>query len=607
MPSPKPTRNQVLQWLHEQWQQEAQLDSAAQAEEDLYFQQFSIPAPEGYRTVRLGTAPGDVDQGVQAVQPDQYIGVTVPAAKATEEWQKLADARSKWCRALLSSWREDMDVIELVLWGMLVHRARWVFVGYQPLPEHLQSPPTPDRNESAASYGARVDAWDLQRRMHVPFTFELQERGTCFAIESHTGHPLHLFQHYQRTVSDLEYWFPPSIFPAIRRITMGMSPTQYVTFTQYWNDSWRCAFVNEQPFYPSADNDGFVANEYGRIPFVKFAFRQLPTAAGDKARQYRGFLTNGKEAYELESIMASQFVAITSRAAWPVTLTRFLDGRQFSQVPGTSFNLNPGETVEPFAGEGPLPAVGDAWERLRLATRQNALGAAAGQMPPGIRSALALNMVQGVDRGKVLNASRALARGLTECLTIAEQILERIHRQPVSLPAAKRDQGAASDLQLITVGPRDIRGYYRKDVNLGPQFGQEVYQRALMLAQLVAAKFLSRKRAWGFVPELIDSVTDAERELILETSDNHPLMIQAHVAERLREWAPDMFEMMVAAGAFNMQNAEESSGPQQPAAIGPSQAGAQGGNDTLQNPGTGPQMGAALAGGSPTRSPNGAA
>jgi hypothetical protein len=304
--------------------------------------------------------------------------------------------------------------------------------------------------------------------------------------------------------------------------------------------------------------------------------------------------------------MASQFVAITSRAAWPVTLTRFMDGRAFSHVPGTSFNLNPGESVEAFAGEGPLPAVGDAWERLRLATRQNALGAAAGQMPPGIRSALALNMVQGVDKGKVLNASRALARGLAECLTIAEQILERIHRQPVSLPAAQRDRGGAKDLQLITVNPRDIRGYYRKDVNLGPQFGQEVYQRALMLAQLVAAKFLARKRAWGFVPELIDSITDAEDELILETSDNHPLMIQAHVAERLREWAPDMFAMMVQSGAFDMQNAGEGSGPGQPVPIGPGQAGSAGGNDTLQAAAGSTQMGKSLAGATPTRSPNGA-
>src|SRR4051812_44538138 len=113
----KPTINEILSWRTQMAAQNQNLAQAAQAEEDLYYQNFSMKVPTDYPSVRTGSAPADVDQGVEAVQPTDWVGVTVEPAFDTEAWQTLADKRSMWLRSLLAYWREDVDVLNQALWG----------------------------------------------------------------------------------------------------------------------------------------------------------------------------------------------------------------------------------------------------------------------------------------------------------------------------------------------------------------------------------------------------------------------------------------------------------------------------------------------------------
>ena len=547
---PKPTNVQILTWLHQMRAGWDNLYRRTDSETDLYFQTFRLTAPEGYRTVRLGTAPADIDQAVETLMPSAVIGVHVPPAKDTQEWQELADRRGKWLRALLQRWREHQDIVHQLLWAELVQNVRFAFVGYDPLPPHLEDPPSEIRGESAESYRVRLEAWANERENHLPVTFELKPEGTVYCQEQN-GRIVRLWEAYSREVADLHYWYPPSKFPSVKLATQGYDPMQRVSFIAYWDENWRAAYVDYNPIFSSrGGNDetrGVVPNPYGCLPFVRFYFKKLPVNSVD--RSYRGFLSNAREMYETESQIASQGLAILSRAAWPVVLTRFIDNRKFVQTPGSSFPLRPGESVDVFAGAAPLPEVGQMWDRIRATIRQNALGASAGQMPAGIRSASALSMVSGVDRNKVMPALRECERGLAEALTIAEKIVENLHGEPVTLPYGKT--GTGNSLAQVSVGPSDIRRYYAKEIDFGPDYGPDVVQRAAALDTLTQHKFMPRSKAWELLPEWCESVTDWNNLLIQEASDGHPLMTQAHVMQRLYQFAPRMFEYLYEMGAFD--------------------------------------------------------
>lgn len=596
------------------WGDEDRLHAAAKKETDLYFQQFNLEVPEGHTVVRLGTAPGDVDQALETAAPGETIGVEVRPVKDTQDWHERADRREKWIRALIDRWRKPDDFIRQLLWGILVQRKRWLQVSYQPAPD--EDPPTPYRNEDWPSFDERTQEWKSRRDSWVPLNIEIKPLGCVFGRETSNSQLLYCFEQYERTIADLTYWYPPDKFPAVARIIKNRSFNEYVTFTAYWSKDWRAAYVDLQPILPSAsgtskDSRGVVRNEYGFIPFIPVFFRKLPVA--EPERQYRGFLSNAVDDYISESLLASQYMTIIARAAWPVVLTRFLDQRKFNQRPGWQFPLRPGEAVEAFNGQAPVPEVGQAWDRIRAAIRQNALGASAGNMPPGVRSAEALSMMQGPDRNKIAPALRSLQLALEQSVTMALKIVEKLHQQPVSLPMA--DPGTVRNspgraLQVVTLKPEDVRGYYDCQISFGPAFGQDVLNRAQALNALVKDHFISRERAWRNVPELVDSEEDAFQELIEEAADNHPLMVQAHVMKRLQMFDPQTFAWMMQVGAFNgpaggggpggPEGGPEGGGPPpgRAGAPGPSPAGALPGGAGPGAPG-GNQVGQALPGGSP--------
>jgi hypothetical protein len=330
-----------------------------------------------------------------------------------------------------------------------------------------------------------------------------------------------------------------------------------------------------------------VRNEYGFIPLIPVHFKKLPVEEPD--RRYRGFLSNSVDDYKAESALATQYLTIISRSAWPVVLTRFLDNRKFVQRPGWQFPLRPGEAVEAFNGQAPVPEVGQAWDRIRAAIRQNALGASAGNMPPGVRSAEALSLMQGPDRNKVAPALRSLELALERAVEMALLIVEKLYQKPVTLPiAGSAAKNPGRPLQVVTLKPEDIRGYYDADISFGPSFGQDVLQRAQALNALVKDNFISKTRAWRNVPELVESEEDAFQELIQEAADHHPLMVQANVMKRLSMWDPQIFQWMMQVGAFN--GPSQGGGPPGPApgGGGPPGAGAPGPPPPAGRPGPTP-------------------
>jgi hypothetical protein len=507
--------------------------------------------------------------------------------------------------------------VRQLLWGILVQRKRWLFVGYTPAAD--EEMPTAYRDESWDSYNQRVSDWKDAQASHVPLSIEIKPRGSIYGRETSNGKLLYCFEQFTRTIADLTYWYPPDRFPAVARIIGDRSFNDYVTFTAFWSKDWRAAYVDLQPILPSSsgtssDSVGVIRNEYGFIPFIPVFFRKLPVE--EPERRYRGFLSNAVDDYMAESMIASQYLTIIARSAWPVVLTRFLDNRKFIQRPGWQFPLRPGEAVEAFNGQAPMPEVGQAWDRIRAAIRQNALGASAGNMPPGVRSAEALSLMQGPDRNKIAPALRSLQQALEAAVEMALKIIEKLYQQPVTLPVAgKASHDSGRSLQVVTLAPQDIRGYYDCDISFGPAFGQDVLQRAQALNQLVKDNFIAKSRAWRNVPELVDSEEDAFQELIEEAADHHPLMVQASVMKRLSMYDPQIFEWMMTVGAFNGPNsAGGGGGGQKPPAPGggppqgggpPPPAGAPGPTPPGAMPGApagGRQVGQAVPGGSPVPS-----
>ena len=550
MTEAQPSHTQILSWLLELRGEEQRLDRAIDVEEALYFQQFDVEVPEGYQPIRLGTAPGDVDQALETAAPGDTIGVEVRPPKDTQDWSTRADQREKWIRALLAFWRDPDDFIRQLLWGILVQRRRWLFVGYNPPPDNTM--PTAYADETWDSYNQRLAEWQSRKESWIPLSIEIKPRGTVYSRETSNAQLLYVFEEFTRTIADLTYWYPPERFPAVARIVANRSFNELITFTAFWSKDWRAVYVEDQPILPgaSSSSSGVVRNEYGFIPFVPVHFRKLPV--DEPERRYRGFLSNAVDDYRAESTVATQFLTIISRSAWPVVLTRFLDNRKFVQRPGWQFPLRPGEAVEAFNGQAPLPQVGEAWDRIRAAIRQNALGASAGNMPPGVRSAEALSLMQGPDRNKVAPALRSLQQALEKCVQMALIIVEKLYQQPVTLPVAtKAGSNPGRPLQVITLKPEDVRGYYDCDISFGPAFGQDVLQRAQALNQLVQTNFISKSRAWRNVPELVESEEDAFQELIQEAADHHPLMVQANVMKRLSMYDPQIFGWMMQVGAFN--------------------------------------------------------
>lgn len=584
----KPTINEILTWRTQLASANQALASAARAEEELYFQQFTMSVPTDYPSVRTGSAPADVDQGVEAIQPSDWVGVTVTPAFDTDIWQTLADKRSMWLRSLLAYWREDVDVLNAALWGMFVHRRRFARIGILDLPPELEKPLTIKASESADEFMERVNIWENRRNRHVPFTFELLPMGTVMTMEDARGGIEYLFEYYSRTVADLRRWYPPDKYPAVARRLENRDLTEEVAFSSFWSADWRCAFIEDDPILNSTEKDeykGLVPNDQGIVPFVEFFFRKLPVE--ELNRRYRGFLSNAGEMYMAESRLASQYLAITQRAAWPTTLTRFIKDRPFVVNPGGYFPLKPGESVESYMGEGPLPQVGEAWDRIKYAIKQSSLGAAAGQSQPGVRSASMLAIMQGVDKNKVMPALRNLARGVERALTIVEVLLEtKMAGRTVVLPILKPDQEGLDhprSSKVVALSDREIKGYYEKTVDFGPRFGPDVLERAAALAQLVKDRFISRRTAWVLTPELIQTVTSEEDQLYLEASEQHPMMVLAHAARRLQAYDPQMFDLMVQLGAFDPS-----------AAMGGGGAPSQGGNSTAAPPkaGSAPAQGA---------------
>jgi hypothetical protein len=525
----------------------ANLDSMMEKEENLYFQRFSLEAPNGMMAVKTGSAPSDADAAIDSLAPPPKIQLAVKPLRARDKYKKQADKLKKFGLAIVEQWRRPKDVLRLVASDMVIRRVGVARVMldetlWPDMPEELREPPDLS-NRPESEYEEEMGDWEFRR-----MAWEVSERGRCPIIferrnprftrwREYRGRMLVVCESYSTTV--IEAFAAFSRYPKAREILKNRQ-LMTVTVDEIWYDKWRCILLNNEPIFSAGESEddgdyrGVAEHGYPCIPYVIAPFRELPF--DDAERRYRGMLTNSAGLYPIESQVMTMHVWMLRWNAWRTFKGHTNDGRAIDVLPGKYIDINPqaGEYLEMLEGEPVPPQLLQTQQVVDGLIQRNSV-AQGPRSVEGTRSAQQLWAIQNARQKKLDPARNALQMMVDQSLSIAAMILEKMMQEPLTLPVPGREKDG-TDSGEVTISPKDIAGYYdgfRSRFNQQLDPAQMEQSKSLMTFAL--NNWMPRSVSWelaGFT----DSPQEWEDELMDQSVEGLPFMQEFLALKRFEQY-----------------------------------------------------------------------
>ena len=442
--------------------------------DDFFLNDFDFGVPENGTMVRLGTAQSVINTLVSHVSP-QFLDVSVPPPGP--RGQSRAEVMEKFLTGAHHMIEHRSPVYrELTkhagLYGIAWEKIEFIANEWSDFPE-----PPPHGEDNSPDYRQQVQ--DV-----------IERRSICWPIKSVAVNPQNLTWDMNNGTQprwviyeyQVDAEWVQAHFPEWGKYTKG-----FVNFQEVWTHS-QVAYVADNEWVMEPRRHG-----YGRLPWIMYWPQMgLDTGNSEPEKLYMGLLNGSMEMIRAQSQLASHYIDIVGKSAWPTLeftgppgITEEVQSA-WDDTPGAK-NIKPPQ-VQVGVGETPRPPseIGVAKQFLDEAIEANTVPAVArGQRPTGAASGYHTAVLAGIASLNFGAVKDAMERGLQDKGEIILRIVEHVIDDKVSV-FGKTEAGVLD----AVIKPSDIKGHYVNIVRINSVSPEEQERRLNLWSNLWRAGYV---------------------------------------------------------------------------------------------------------------------
>jgi hypothetical protein len=504
--------------------------------DDFFLNDFDFSVPENGTMIRLGTAQSVINTLVAHVSP-QFLDISVPppgprGQARAENMEKFLTGAHHMIEHRSPVYRELTK--HAGLYGIAWEKLEFIANEWSDFPE------PPPHMEEDETYRERVQEVIEKRSITWPIkSIAVNPQNLVWDMNNGTQ-PRWVIYEYQ---VDAEW--VQAHFPEWGKYTKG-----YVKFQEVWTAS-QVAYVANNEWVMQPRRHG-----YGRLPWIMYWPQMgLDTGSSEPEKLYMGLLNGSIEMIRAQSQLASHYIDIVGKSAWPTLeftgppgITEEVQAA-WDDTPGSK-NIKPPQ-VQVGVGQTPRPPaeIGIAKQFLDEAIEANTVPAVArGQRPTGAASGYHTAVLAGIASLNFGAVKEAMERGLQDKGEIILRIVELVIDDKVTV-FGKTEAGVLD----AAIKPSDIKGHYVNIVRINSVSPEEQERRLNLWANLWRAGYVDLDTA------------------LRKGGVSNPLEVRAKILEEQFLNSPGIQEQLQAAAASRIptiQNiieaAGQSSSPQIP-------------------------------------------
>lgn len=501
--------------------------------DEFYMNDFDFSVPENGTLIRLGTAQSVINTLVAHVSP-QFLDISVPAPSL--RGQSRAELIEKFLTGAHHMIEHRTPVYrELTkhagLYGISWEKVEFIANEWEDFPE----PPGVSEDKDFTYREKIQDVLD-RRSITWPIKSVVVNPQRLVWDMNNGTQPRWIIYEYQ---VDAE-WIQAH-FPKWKNYKRG-----YVNFKEVWTHS-NVAYVADNSWVMEPRRHG-----YGRLPWIMYWPQMgLDTGNMEPDKLYMGLLNGSIEMIRAQSQLASHYIDIVGKSAWPTLeftgppgITEEVQA-VWDDTPGAK-NIKPPQ-VQVSVSQTPRPPseIGVAKQFLDEAIEANTVPAVArGQRPSGAASGYHTAVLAGIASLNFGAVKEAMERGLQDKGEIILRIVEHVINDKVSV-FGKTEVGVLD----AVLKPNDIRGHYVNIVRINSVSPEEQERRLNLWANLWRAGYVDLDTA------------------LRKGGVSNPLEVQAKILEEKFLNSPEIQQQLQMAAASRIpaiQNILEAGGAQQP-------------------------------------------
>jgi hypothetical protein len=504
--------------------------------DDFFLNDFDFSVPENGTMIRLGTAQSVINTLVAHVSP-QFLDISVPppgprGQARAENMEKFLTGAHHMIEHRSPVYRELTK--HAGLYGIAWEKLEFIANEWSDFPE------PPPHMEEDETYRERVQEVIEKRSITWPIkSIAVNPQNLVWDMNNGTQ-PRWVIYEYQ---VDAEW--VQAHFPEWGKYTKG-----YVKFQEVWTAS-QVAYVANNEWVMQPRRHG-----YGRLPWIMYWPQMgLDTGSSEPEKLYMGLLNGSIEMIRAQSQLASHYIDIVGKSAWPTLeftgppgITEEVQAA-WDDTPGSK-NIKPPQ-VQVGVGQTPRPPaeIGIAKQFLDEAIEANTVPAVArGQRPTGAASGYHTAVLAGIASLNFGAVKEAMERGLQDKGEIILRIVELVIDDKVTV-FGKTEAGVLD----AAIKPSDIKGHYVNIVRINSVSPEEQERRLNLWANLWRSGYVDLDTA------------------LRKGGVSNPLEVRAKILEEQFLNSPGIQEQLQAAAASRIptiQNiieaAGQSSSPQIP-------------------------------------------
>ena len=504
--------------------------------DDFFLNDFDFSVPENGTMIRLGTAQSVINTLVAHVSP-QFLDISVPppgprGQARAENMEKFLTGAHHMIEHRSPVYRELTK--HAGLYGIAWEKLEFIANEWSDFPE------PPPHMEEDETYRERVQEVIEKRSITWPIkSIAVNPQNLVWDMNNGTQ-PRWVIYEYQ---VDAEW--VQAHFPEWGKYTKG-----FVKFQEVWTAS-QVAYVANNEWVMQPRRHG-----YGRLPWIMYWPQMgLDTGSSEPEKLYMGLLNGSTEMIRAQSQLASHYIDIVGKSAWPTLeftgppgITEEVQAA-WDDTPGSK-NIKPPQ-VQVGVGQTPRPPaeIGIAKQFLDEAIEANTVPAVArGQRPTGAASGYHTAVLAGIASLNFGAVKEAMERGLQDKGEIILRIVELVIDDKVTV-FGKTEAGVLD----AAIKPSDIKGHYVNIVRIDSVSPEEQERRLNLWANLWRSGYVDLDTA------------------LRKGGVSNPLEVRAKILEEQFLNSPGIQEQLQAAAASRIptiQNiieaAGQSSSPQIP-------------------------------------------
>ena len=390
--------------------------------DECFLNDFEFSVPDSGTMIRLGTAQSVINTLVAHVSP-QFLDISVPppgprGQARAETMEKFLTGAHHMVEHRSPVYRELTK--QAGLYGIAWEKVEFIANEWSDFPE-----PPPHDEDATSEYRDNVREVIEKRSISWPIkSVAVNPQNVIWDMNNGTL-PRWVIYEYEVDAEWVQAHFPE----------WGNQKKGYVTFQEVWTHS-QVAYVADKQWVLEPRRHG-----YGRLPWIMYWPQMgLDTGNSEPENLYMGLLNGSLDMLRAQSQLASHYIDIVSKSAWPTLEFTGPPGiseevqSMWDDTPGAKNVMPPQVQVGISDVPKPPSEIGIAKEFLDEAIEANTVPAVArGQRPTGAASGYHTAVLAGIASLNFGAVKEAMERGLQEKGELILRIVEHVIDDRVSV------------------------------------------------------------------------------------------------------------------------------------------------------------------------------